>query len=96
MGYYKIEAGTVRATGQKIVMAAIRYDETAIDAIKAIPGRKWLPITKRWMVPAEHKQIFSAIVEAACERHLESLPGPARNSYDQEHADECYLNGVRR
>jgi hypothetical protein len=75
MSYYQIQIGTVRATGEQIIMAAIRYDANAVAAIKAFPGRRFSPETKRWIVPIAHKAAFTAIVEAAKRRYDDTIVG---------------------
>jgi hypothetical protein len=53
---------TLTVTGQEIIIKS-PYDAAFINAIKAIPGRRWDKIEKAWIVPVEAEEEVQALVQ---------------------------------
>ena len=101
---YQVKTGTNKTTGERVAYVKISYDAVAVDAIKAIDGRRWDKASGCWIVPIAAKEALAAIVAAASNRKARVAPvKPASSksywtgtSFGQEDADEIALNGARR
>ena len=51
---------TIKAEG-KLAAVSFPYDPSLVDAIKAVPGRRWDPATKRWLVPVGSPELASFV-----------------------------------
>lgn len=54
----------IRIEGKDVLIDSAR-DKVLIEAVKALPGRKWLGNPPLWLVPVQSKKIVAALIELA-------------------------------